>query len=271
MIDEKGACGLPRGCVRRTIRHSAKKARTIPRRKSFRSNSANRHLVDVRSEEQKVHADQHLLLDAPSGLRRGRQSYAVDQRRRPGSGVVGWMNRKMFEETGDEAEVARLDADRARHQRQRQARRMGRTQSSRSIRPRTSAWRRPSTASPSVPVDGSIWGSMLGFPSAIVRLDPGPNPSETALAEVYEVPLDTGAYGIRGMDIDRNGVVWSSLSSGHLASFDQQYVLARRCTEPRIAGRSWRNGRWPAAPRPRRCDRCPCRGPNAPWQSNGTS
>ena len=27
---------------------------------------------------------------------------AVDQRRRPGSDVVGWLNRKMFEETGDE-------------------------------------------------------------------------------------------------------------------------------------------------------------------------
>ena len=78
------------------------------------------------------------------------------------------------------------------------------------------------------PVDGTVWGSTQGFPSAIVRLDPGPNPSETALAEYFEVPFDTqGAYGIRGMDIDRSGVVWSSLSSGHLASFDR-----RRCKGP---------------------------------------
>ena len=34
-------------------------------------------------------------------------------------------------------------------------------------------------------------------------------------------------YGVRGMDIDRNGVVWSSLASGHLASFDR-----RRCKGP---------------------------------------
>ena len=38
------------------------------------------------------------------------------------------------------------------------------------------------------PVDGSIWGSFVGFPGAIVRLVPGKNPPETALAEVYEPP-----------------------------------------------------------------------------------
>ncbi len=68
---------------------------------------------------------------------------------------------------------------------------------------------------------------MLGFPSSIVRLVPGPNPSETALAEIYEVPLEMGGFGIRGNDIDRSGVVWSSLSSGHLASFDR-----RKCKAP---------------------------------------
>ena len=72
------------------------------------------------------------------------------------------------------------------------------------------------------PLDGTIWGSSQGFPSSVVRLNPGPNPSETALAEIYDVPLEAGGYGIRGMDIDRNGVVWSSLSSGHLASFDRR-------------------------------------------------
>src|SRR5207248_3821053 len=39
-------------------------------------------------------------------------------------------------------------------------------------------------------VDGSIWGSVLGFPGAIVRLVPGSNPSATALAEIYELPWD---------------------------------------------------------------------------------
>ena len=63
------------------------------------------------------------------------------------------------------------------------------------------------------------------FPGAVVRLAPGPNPSETALAEIYNIPLP--GFGIRGADIDKQGVVWASLSSGHLASFDR-----RKCKGP---------------------------------------
>jgi hypothetical protein len=69
------------------------------------------------------------------------------------------------------------------------------------------------------PVDGSIWGSHRANPGAVVRLVPGPNPSETALAEIYNVPMP--GFGIRGADIDRKGVVWVSLASGHLGSFDR--------------------------------------------------
>jgi hypothetical protein len=69
------------------------------------------------------------------------------------------------------------------------------------------------------PVDGSVWGSFRSMPGAVVRLDPGSNPPATALAEIYNVPMP--GYGIRGADIDRKGVVWASLASGHLASFDR--------------------------------------------------
>jgi hypothetical protein len=69
------------------------------------------------------------------------------------------------------------------------------------------------------PVDGSIWGSYRSNPGAVVRLVPGDNPSETALAEIYNVPMP--GFGIRGADIDRKGVVWVSLASGHLGSFDR--------------------------------------------------
>ena len=77
------------------------------------------------------------------------------------------------------------------------------------------------------PVDGSIWGSSVGFPGAVVRLVPGANPPQTALAEVYQPPLDdprapVHGYSPRGMDIDRNGVVWTVLASGHFASFDRR-------------------------------------------------
>jgi hypothetical protein len=79
--------------------------------------------------------------------------------------------------------------------------------------------------------DGSVWGSFLGFPGAVIRLAPGTNPVETALAEVYEPPMKGGVpvegYSPRGMDVDREGVVWAAMASGHLASFDR-----RKCKGP---------------------------------------
>jgi hypothetical protein len=82
--------------------------------------------------------------------------------------------------------------------------------------------------------DGSIWGScwQCAFPGAIVRINPGPNPVETALAEIYQPPWNnpdhpTVGYGPRGMDIDRDGVAWIAMASGHLASFDR-----RKCQGP---------------------------------------
>jgi hypothetical protein len=75
------------------------------------------------------------------------------------------------------------------------------------------------------PVDGSIWGSNTGFPGYVLRLNPGPNPSETALVEVYKVPEP--GFGMRGFDIDRQGVAWVTLASGHMASFDR-----RKCKGP---------------------------------------
>src|SRR5690606_38064137 len=59
----------------------------------------------------------------------------------------------------------------------------------------------------------------------VVRVQPGADPTHTALTEIFEPPLP--GYGPRGGDIDRNGVFWTSLSSGHLASFDR-----RKCKAP---------------------------------------
>jgi len=53
--------------------------------------------------------------------------------------------------------------------------------------------------------------------SAVVA--PGSDPTHTALTEVYEPPFP--GYGPRGGDIDRNGVYWASLASGHLGKFDR--------------------------------------------------
>jgi hypothetical protein len=75
------------------------------------------------------------------------------------------------------------------------------------------------------PVDGSVWGTNFAYPGSVVRLAPGSNPPETALAEIFNVPLP--GFGPRGGDIDKQGVVWVSLSSGHLGSFDR-----RKCKGP---------------------------------------
>ncbi|PYM22444.1 MAG: hypothetical protein DMD78_14710 [Candidatus Rokuibacteriota bacterium] len=75
------------------------------------------------------------------------------------------------------------------------------------------------------PADGSIWGSNIGHPGYVIRVQPGSNPSETALAEVYKVPPP--GYGMRGFDVDRHGVAWVTLASGHIAGFDR-----RRCKGP---------------------------------------
>jgi len=75
------------------------------------------------------------------------------------------------------------------------------------------------------PVDDSVWGSNTGVPGAIFRLSPGDNPPATALAERFNVPPP--GYGVRGADIDRNGVVWVALGSGHLGEFDR-----RKCRGP---------------------------------------
>ena len=103
---------------------------------------------------------------------------------------------------------------------------------SRSIPRRTSAsWRHSmafSRARSTIRSGASPWTSDSRAsisPATSFGWLPGPNPSQTALAEVY-LPPDAG-YGSRGIDLDLNGVVWTTLSSGHLASFDR-----RKCKGP---------------------------------------
>jgi hypothetical protein len=149
----------------------------------------------------------------------------------PQSGVVGWLNTKLYEATGDQVKSqgwtpliidtngngkrdAWVEADQP----------LDPTKDKRIMAAFYGV--QPS------PVDDSIWGQSMdvGFsrmeqPGYIIRLVPGPNPAETSLAEVY-LPPDEG-YGSRGLDLDSNGVVWTVLSSGHMASFDR-----RKCKGP---------------------------------------
>jgi hypothetical protein len=147
-----------------------------------------------------------------------------------GGPVVGWLNRKMFDETGDEeksqgwtALILDTNGD---------GKRGEYVEPNQPVDPTKDKRIAAGFYSVAPAPDGSVWGSALGFPGAVIRLLPGSNPPETALAEYYEPPFDNPnvpvrGYSPRGADVDRNGVVWAALASGHLASFDR-----RKCKGP---------------------------------------
>jgi hypothetical protein len=141
-----------------------------------------------------------------------------------GGPVVGWLNTKMFDATGDAAKsqgwtALILDTNG-------NGKRDAYVEPNQPVDPTKD--KRVEAGFYAVmpsPVDGSVWGSYRANPGAVVRLVPGSNPPQTALAEIYNVPLP--GFGPRGADIDKNGVVWVSLASGHLGSFDR-----RKCKGP---------------------------------------
>jgi hypothetical protein len=147
------------------------------------------------------------------------------------SNVLGWLNAKMFEQTGDAAKAQGwtalvLDTDG-------NGRRDAYVEPGQPADPSKDTRIAGDTYGIAVsPVDGSVWGSILGYPGKLVHVTMGTNPPATALTEVYDVPLDdpkapVHGFSPRGMDIDRNGVVWAPLASGHLAAFDR-----RKCKGP---------------------------------------
>ena len=147
----------------------------------------------------------------------------------PASGVVGWLNTKMYLETGDEVKsqgwtpiIVDTNGN---------GKRDAYAEANQPLDPAKD--KRVMAAFYGVqpsPVDDTIWGqsmdvgfSRLDQPGYIIRLIPGANPAETALAELF-LPPDEG-YGSRGIDLTSTGVVWTVLSSGHMASFDR-----KKCT-----------------------------------------
>jgi hypothetical protein len=135
-----------------------------------------------------------------------------------GPGAFGWINRKMFEETGDEVKSQGwspfvLDTN-------------GNGKRDAYVEPNQPADPGKDTRVAANlysvgynPKDGSIWGTQLGYPGRVVRVAPGSDPTHTSLTEVFEPPFP--GYGPRGGDIGRDGVFWSSLASGHLGKFDR--------------------------------------------------
>jgi len=134
-------------------------------------------------------------------------------------GVIGWLDRKIYEETGDEAKAqgwaavvidtngnGKLDDF---------------VQPNQPVDPTKDKRILAGIYGVGVnPADGTVWGSVLGDPGYILRFDP-----KTKLSEIYEPPVP--GYGPRGFDIDRNGISYVPLSSGHLGAFDR-----RKCKGP---------------------------------------
>jgi hypothetical protein len=227
MMDEQG-----RVWITTTIRAPAdnpsfcRAGSTLPSAKLFPLNSSGRQLGMYDPKTKKL-----TLIDTCFGTHH--LMFAEDANRTlwtsGGGNVIGWLNTKMYEETHDEAKSQGWTA---------------------LILDTNGNGKRDAYVEPNEPVDptkdkrygtaiyavapapdGSIWGTVLGFPGAIVRLTPGANPPETALAEVFEPPMKDGApvegFSPRGGDVDRNGVYWAALASGHMASFDR-----RKCKGP---------------------------------------
>ncbi|QHT72246.1 carboxypeptidase regulatory-like domain-containing protein [Rhodocytophaga rosea] len=222
MLDEKG-----RLWITATVRPAdnpdcCKTGSDLPSAKLFPVNRAGRHLGFYDPATKKYthistcFSTHHLM-------------FAEDQNNTlwtsGGGEVIGWLNTKQYLETGDEEKsqgwtALILDANG-------NGKRDEYVEPKDSIDPKKDKRIAKGLYSVAPAPDGSVWGSTLGYPGGIIRLNPGANPPETALVEYYELPLDAkGApiegFSPRGMDIDRNGIAWVALASGHMASFDRK-------------------------------------------------
>jgi hypothetical protein len=227
MMDEQGRVWITSAIRPPANPDYCKEGSSHPSAKLFPINNSGRHLAMYDPKTQKLthigtcFGTHHLM-------------FAEDANRTlwtsGGGQVVGWLNTKMFEQTGDEAKSQGWTA---------------------LIMDTNGNGKRDAYVEPDQPLDptkdkryggafygvspapdGSVWGTVLGLPGAVVRLNPGSNPPETTLAEVYQPPFNNPnakvqGYSPRGFDIDRNGVAWLPLASGHMASFDR-----RKCKGP---------------------------------------
>ena len=164
----------------------------------------------------------------------------------PQSGVVGWLNTKMYLETGDEQKsqgwtpiVVDTNGNGKRDEY---------VEANQPVDPAKD--KRVMAAFYGVqpsPVDDTIWGQVMdvGFsrmdqPGYIIHLIPGDNPSETALSELFVPPPE--GYGSRGLDLTTDGVVWTVLSSGHMASFDRKKCKGPLGGPEAVAGKQCQEG-----------------------------
>ena len=151
--------------------------------------------------------------------------------------AIGWLNTRIYDETGDERTaqgwcptVIDTNGDGVITKPWNEPDRLGEVEVDPTMDTRIGSLDKFRRAYGVIPhPDGSVWISRrFPVPGQLIRLELGDNPPETCKSEVYEPPYDpTGnpskwGYGPRGIDVDRNGLVWTALGgSGHFASFDR--------------------------------------------------
>ncbi len=139
-----------------------------------------------------------------------------------GGPVAGWINTKLFDETGDAVKAqgwAPWVLDTNGNGKLDEYSEPGKpAESGKDMRVAGSG---PYAVMPH-PTDGSIWYTFNVFAgtAGFMRFDP-----KTRLSEFYALPA--GFVGLRGGDIDKNGVAWGSGSNGGFISFDR-----RKCKGP---------------------------------------
>ena len=118
-----------------------------------------------------------------------------------GAPVAAWLDMKVFDETGDAAKAQRW---------------MPFVVDGKPLQGYGTYAVMPS------PADGSVWYTARIFAGGgvLLRFDP-----KSGASEIFTVP--DPYYAPRGADIDKKGVVWASMGSGHLGSFDR-----RKCKAP---------------------------------------
>ena len=227
MLDEKGRVWITSAVRPAANPDFCKEGSSHPSAKLYPVTNAGRHLAMYDPKTQKLthistcFGTHHLMFaeDANNTLWTS-----------GGGQVVGWLNTKMFEQTGDEAKsqgwtALIMDTNG-------NGKRDAYVEPDQPLDPTKDTRYAGAFYGVSPAPDGSVWGSVLGLPGAVVRISPGSNPPATTLAEVYQPPFNNPRASVqgfspRGFDIDRNGVAWLALASGHMASFDR-----RKCTGP---------------------------------------
>ena len=193
-----------------------KKGSDHPSAKQFPIERTNRHLTMLDPK-----TGQYTFIDTCFGTHHLQFGYDANETLWTSGGgqVLGWVNTKMFDETGDLAKsqgwtpmILDTNGNGKRDEYVEPNQPVDPTKDKRIVAGFYAVM--PS------PVDGSVWGTTSGLSRGCRAYRAGlESIGDGACGNLQQCRCRDS--GIRGGDIDRKGVVWVSLASGHLGSFDR--------------------------------------------------